>query len=743
MNALLLALALFAAPPGPPTDSPAPEIEPIALGETLAANLQKTLDAADADIVSEGVSGGYRIGLVLAPGRFVRARSPGGKFIDSSPPDADLTFVGVVLREPRTKRFLPAANVKVILEQEGGGDVELPELVGPYPLYGANLRLPAKGLLGITVVAGPPAYHRHAEMLAAFSGEGTVRFALTPRAGKTTPHYAVTEPKKPEPPAADWVIGNDLRQAVGEARSIVRSGEFLVGFIAEGPEPIWLWKGAGMPPEHCAVTEKDTNHLEAIVIHEPTGLMVTGATVGFRFSRLPNEQHDYLLRPLLAEFYHYGLTAAVPPGTWKVAALVDPPRGIAAWGKEPKGIVASPQTRLLASFTFEREAQASSPLAEEARQFAERLALAVDQYADGDRKAATDAVTETFFAFEGSRLDARLRTADPSAYKALEGEWIAMRGRMQAGAKPTEIGIAADRIGKEIMAQAAKVEGDGAPPSGASAFVQSLIILLREGFEAILVLGLLVAVLRKANRPEGVRLVYGGAIAALAASLVLGGAVVMLLRNVKGMGAAQEAFEGIVILASVVVLFFTSYWLISRVEGRRWAMFVKHQIEGALTGGRRWAILSLAFLVVFREGAETVLMYASLFSSASSSVAEIVGGMAVASVLLVVIFVASVIGGAKLPVRPFFAISGALLYLLAFKFAGDGVSELQAAGWISVSPVTWVPEGAFFRDWLGVRPTLETTILQGVLVLAVIAGIVWTIARRPDRTAPAGGAVAG
>lgn len=734
----LLPRVAAAEPDGNVTVGTTEGVDAGALADALVEALARTTAEADGEILSEIQNGGYRIGLVLGPARVVRARAPGGRFITGSAPDPEQTFVGVVLREPRTKRFLPAARVTAILEFEGGGDVELPELVGAYPMYGANLQIPKDELRGVTIKVGPPAYNRHAEMLAAFTGEGVARFEVRAQApSKNAFALAVKDPQPPAPVAEDWTLGDDLRQAVGEARGIARAGEFLVGFIAEGPEPIWLWQGEGNAPEHCAIREADTNHLETIVIHEPTGLMVTGANVVQRFTGI-SEKTEFALRPLLAEFYHYGLTAPVPPGDWTVEVLVDPPRGVAAWGR---GALASPERRLLASFSFTREVEGGGSISDEARGFADRLALAAKTYGEGRKEEGLAEATDAFFAFEGSRLDARLRVSDPSAYGAVESEWIALRARMEKGARPTEVGLAARSIGDRLVTLAASLEA--APAGGASRFVQSLVILLREGFEAILVIGLLVAVLRRTRREDAVRQVYGGAIAALVASAALGGAAVLLLRNMESFGAVREGFEGVVILLSVVVLFFASYWLISRVEGRRWANFVKHQLEEAVSGKRRYAIVALAFLVVFREGAETVLMYAALFASSPGGIGAILAGMGVAVAALVALFWAFVIAGRNLPVRPFFAVSGVLLYVLAFKFAGDGIMELQAAGWVPATAVEAVPASAALQAWLGIRPTVESLAAQGILLVAVLLGLAWTFLRRPAAPAPASDVAAG
>ena len=750
--ALLLAVTPAATPETPvaaePVKTPG-SIDGAALTTEIVSALEKTIARTDADITSEIEAGGYRIGLILGAPRPFRARMASGRFSDPEPPDPSLTFVGVVLREPRTKRFLPAATLRVNFEMEGGGEYLFYETSGPYPVYGENNRIPKPGtirgpngiddLRAITVTVEPPAYSRHAEMLGSFTGGAVARFEIAPKAGaKAAPWHEVKAPLAPKPIASDWTIGDDLRQGIGETRQLARSGDFALGFIAEGPEPVWMWKGAEHPPECLAVQPNHNTHLELLMVHVPTGLMVTGASATYAFWRrpaptAPREEKTFALRPLMAEFYHYGLTADVPAGTWNVTAQVQPPQISSAWGD---GLVAIPEQRLSANFEFTREGPSAAGPVVEAAGFAQRLEDAAATYAKGDHAAAHEAATETYFAFEGSGLRAKVRTADPGAYKSIEREWISLRSRMESHQHPDEITRDSAAIGARLVALAnAAGSGDG---SSASAFIQSFLVLLREGFEAILVLGLLAAVMRKTGRTEGLRVLWTGAIVALGASAILAVAFLLIFSSVAG-GQARETFEGVTMLFAVVVLFFTSFWLISRVEGRRWAMFLKHQIEGAVTGGRRWAIASLSFLVVFREGAETVLLYASLFASAPGSTPAILGGIAVASVALVVLFFVSVRGGAVLPVRQFFGITGGLLYLLAFKLAGDGIAELQNAGMVALTAVSWIPDSGALQSWLGIYPTIQTVALQGVLLLAVVVGLGWTFLKRPGHAAPAAG----
>lgn len=365
--ALLLLLAQPAPAASPDATPAAAQLDPAKVADEAVAGLEKTVARADADIVAEVEAGGYRIGLLFGPPRPLRPRMASGRFTDPDPPNPETTFVGVVLREPRTKRFLPAAHVRANLEMEGGGEISLAEYAGAYPLYGTNVLIPRPGtvrgpkgpddLRAITITVRPPHYDRHAEMLGTFHELAVHRFEVKPRAGATSaPWHEISQPSKPAPHAADWKIGTDVRQALEETKSLTRAGNFVMGFVAEGPEPIWLWKGMEHPPEHVAVKPGEDTHLELVLLHVPTGQMVTGAEVVYRLWRRtkadgPREEKEFRLHPLLAEFYHYGLTADVPEGEWNVAAFAKPPR-IEAWGE---GEVPVPEGVLTTTWTWVKE----------------------------------------------------------------------------------------------------------------------------------------------------------------------------------------------------------------------------------------------------------------------------------------------------------------------------------------------------------------------------------------------------
>lgn len=348
---------------------------------------------------------------------------------------------------------------------------------------------------------------------------------------------------------------------------------------------------------------------------------------------------------------------------------------------------------------------------------------------------AREITGEAFLAFESSGIDRTLAARDPAAYKALEADWMKTVSRMRAGAPAAEIDALIDGVKSRLGIAGAPAVGEA---GRGSLFANSMLIILREGFEAILILSAVAASLRAAGRTSALRPFYGGALAAVVASLALA----VVAHRAGGFGAGREAIEGLTCLLAVVVLFFTSYWLISRVEGRRWQQFIRESVRKAASADRLGGLAMLAFLVVFREGFETVLFYQALVVEAggtAAGMAAVAGGLAVGLVLLALLYAAIRWFGLHVPMRPFFAVTGGLLYLLAIKFAGVGIRELQEAGWIGQHPVEWVPDAAFLRDWFGVFPDALALALQGLLLLALVAGWLWSRGPGEPRvgTAPA------
>jgi len=325
-------------------------------------------------------------------------------------------------------------------------------------------------------------------------------------------------------------------------------------------------------------------------------------------------------------------------------------------------------------------------------------------------KMAVDA----YMTFE--QVETAIRAKNAGLASELEGNFAWLRTRV-AKADDAERHTIRERL-LAGLERAERVVADR--PSGMSLFVASFFLLVREGFEAILIVAALMTFLAKAGASERRREVARGAWAAVVASLVTWVLVELLLPVTPGQ---REMMEGVTMLLAAAVLFYVSYWLLSKIEAAKWTAFVRGKMQSALSSGSGLALSAVAFLAVYREGFETILFYKALFTSAGSSSVPVVGGIAAGAVGLVAIYVLVNQLGLHVAMKPFFAVTGVMLYYMAFVFAGKGIAELQGVG---IIPLT-VIEGAPRIPVLGIYPTVESLIVQGLLLVLAIVAAVWAM----------------
>ena len=264
--------------------------------------------------------------------------------------------------------------------------------------------------------------------------------------------------------------------------------------------------------------------------------------------------------------------------------------------------------------------------------------------------------------------------------------------------------------------------------SNVSAFVGAFTILLREGLEALLIVIAMIAFLRKANRTEVMPYVHAGWVGALVAGVFTWGVATYL---VSISGASRELTEGFAALFAAVVLLFVGIWMHGKSQAGAWQRYIREKLSNALSKRSAWFLFMLSFVVVYREVFETVLFYAALWTQGNPS--AILAGAAVASVILAGLAWAMLRYSRKLPVTQFFAISSALISVLAVVLAGKGMAALQEAGWVSM---TLVPAPRV--DLLGIHPTLESLGIQLAVIAVLAVGFTWNA-----RTARAAAVAAG
>lgn len=247
-----------------------------------------------------------------------------------------------------------------------------------------------------------------------------------------------------------------------------------------------------------------------------------------------------------------------------------------------------------------------------------------------------------------------------------------------------------------------------------SAFGQAFIILLREGLEAILVVATIIAYLIKSGNKPMTRYIYIGLVAGLAASGVLAAVFTALF---GGSGPQQEITEGVIALIAMLMLLYTSNWMLSRSSTQAWNEYIKTKTVAAVSKGSLVSLAMLSFLAVFREGAETVIFYQAIFSMVSGDTSSIWWGAACAAVVLVIVFLLIRFTSVNMPIRPFFLVTSVLMAILVVIFAGGGVHALIEGDAINGTYLQGVPTS----DWLGLYPYAETIGAQVVAAIVVVA----------------------
>lgn len=255
-------------------------------------------------------------------------------------------------------------------------------------------------------------------------------------------------------------------------------------------------------------------------------------------------------------------------------------------------------------------------------------------------------------------------------------------------------------------------------------FLGALIILLREGVEALLVIVAMIAFLKKADRKDALQYVHGGWITALAAGGLTWFAATYLIEI---SGASRELTEGFSAIFAAIVLLSVGIWMHQKSLAGRWQAYIKEKLSSALNKRSAFMLFLLAFVTAYREVFETVLFYSALWSEGNGS--YLLAGLAVGIVILCAIAFVMLRTSARLPISQFFAASSALVAVLAVVLVGKGVAALEEAGMLDVTPVP-IPR----IDLLGIYPSLQPVAAQLAMVLIIVVSVVINL--RSQKTVP-------
>lgn len=356
----------------------------------------------------------------------------------------------------------------------------------------------------------------------------------------------------------------------------------------------------------------------------------------------------------------------------------------------------------------------------------DKLIASLESYRLGNSQQAYQQALSAYL--DGFELgEAALSNADPALTKAIERSMLNYREQLRSRAPLAEIetlnaGLlveldrAADTLAKSSM-------------SSSTGFISAFVILLREGLEAILLLAAIAGVLIKIGRRDTLPYLHAGWIAALG----LGGvtwAVSTYLFAISGAG--RELTEGLTALIACAVLLYVGFWLHDKTHTTRWREFVDGKIRSALQGRTLWLLTFIAFIAVYREVFETVLFYQALWLQATPEVhTSLWSGVLSAAATLVVLGWIILRSSIRLPLKLFFRLNAAILFVLAVAFAGHGVAGLQEAGWLPIDFISFPSV-----ELLGIYPTLET--LGAQLAVVIVVGFIFLRERIFGATASAG-----
>ena len=307
-----------------------------------------------------------------------------------------------------------------------------------------------------------------------------------------------------------------------------------------------------------------------------------------------------------------------------------------------------------------------------------------------------------------------------------------IRVGIRDGAPVDEVRGHVEALGQMVTEDAAALDALGASESvGWSGFVAAFLILLREGVEALLVVAAVVTYVIKTGRRDQLRGVYLGIGAAVLVSIGLAVAFNSMTSS-GALGLTQELIEGVVGFLAVAMLIYISSWILSKSEGDAWHRYINATIDKKAISGGQWALFTVVFLAVAREGFETILFFVPVFGAAQTPGDHLLIwlGIGVAVLVLAGLFMAVRYFGVRLPLKPFFRWMAVLLSLLAVVMAGGAAKELQDALVLESTPIDGLPQ----IEWLGIYPTVETLVAQGIVAAVVVALGLWQRAKAKANT---------
>jgi high-affinity iron transporter len=350
------------------------------------------------------------------------------------------------------------------------------------------------------------------------------------------------------------------------------------------------------------------------------------------------------------------------------------------------------------------------------------LALVKAGRADEAFAAARDGYLQHF-----EIVEVPLRAVDNDLTIRTEGAFAEIRQQIRDHASTTEVRDSLIHLRGLIDACERRLSTVG---PGAAALVtgQSFIIIFREGFEVVLLVAILLGYLEAARSTHFIKPVMVGIGLAAVATAVT---VVALRLLFEALPFSIEVLEAVTALVAVAVLVYVSFWLVARLEQKRWMEFVRARLWRAVSLGSATSLVLVGFTAVYREGFETALFYQSLWSFGAGLGRYVLLGLGLGIAALAVVAWAIFRLGRRLPVRRFMNVAVVLIMATSVAFLGNAVHALQTADVIGYRPLDWPRPPIFVSQATGYWPTAQTVGAQLALTALYVVGALYAFVLRP------------
>ena len=324
-----------------------------------------------------------------------------------------------------------------------------------------------------------------------------------------------------------------------------------------------------------------------------------------------------------------------------------------------------------------------------------------------------------------------LRAIAPDFTFEVEYQFATLRNQINDDATIEDISTTIISLERSLDESERLVSGTGtiAPMI---AFISSFAIIFREGLESVLILGAIITYLEASRNQKFKKYVHYGiglAIGATAVTWVIASYIIEIS------GANRELIEAIAALSATAVLFYVSFWILNKIEHKRWMEFVKAKVFQASAAGGASVFVMLSFFTVYREGFETVLFYQAMFSFAKYMELYVGLGFIVGMITLFGVYFGFRKLGKRLPLRALFGLTMGIGAYLSIAFLGNAIREFQVLDYIPyTSMLGTIPRlDINVATMTGIYPTLETTVGQIALLSVYLVASFYVLILRPKR----------